>query len=269
MLIPGIVASGQQVSSGGGDPGDFTWTTNLLYRFAADLECYSDTAGTVACTDSDTVAVWGNQGSEEDAQQTTSANRPTFKTGGLNGRPYIECAAASAQFFEDLALPQPSGFTSMNPFTVFVVTDNVTGLSDGPSILGNTDSSTHGKGYFRFEDVIDAQIALYKSAIKVGNVANPQMIMAAAGRNADGTTSSPYSRFWIRQNETDVYTDPTQGTNQDSSAGATTEFLRCTSLSSNGYFNGRLYEFLYYDGTLDDTTTFAIEDYLMAKYGIV
>jgi hypothetical protein len=35
-----------------------------------------------------------------------------------------------------------------------------------------------------------------------------------------------------------------------------------------GYFHGHLYELLLYEGTLDDETTFAIEDWLAARYGL-
>ena len=51
---------------------------------------------------------------------------------------------------------------------------------------------------------------------------------------------------------------------------ATTQFLRCTGLgvAPLGNFNGRLYEFQLYEGTLSDATTFAIENFLASKYGL-
>jgi hypothetical protein len=92
--------------------------------------------------------------------------------------------------------------------------------------------------------------------------------MAAAGRNAVGTTSSPYARFWLRQNRVGVWEVSSQASNLVSTAIAATQFLRSTGLTTSGYFHGHLYEFLLYDGTLDDETTFAIEDWLAERYGL-
>jgi hypothetical protein len=92
--------------------------------------------------------------------------------------------------------------------------------------------------------------------------------MAAAGRNAAGTTSSPNARFWLRQNRAGLWESSLQSTNLVSTAITATQFLRSTGLATGGYFHGRLYEFLLYDGTLDNETTFAIEDWLAARYGL-
>jgi len=92
--------------------------------------------------------------------------------------------------------------------------------------------------------------------------------MAAAGRNAAGATSSANTRFWLRQNRIGLWEATSQSSNLSSTAIATTQFLRSTGLSTNGYFHGHLYEFLLYDGTLDDETTFAVEDWLAERYGL-
>ena len=127
-----------------------------------------------------------------------------------------------------------------------------------------------GKVAVYFRDTVDAQIHTFKSAIRVGNVSNPQLLMATVGRSALGATSNPYSRFWLRQNKINIFSAETQSTNASSSAVATTQFLRCTGLGGAplGNFNGRLYEFLLYEGTLSDATTFAIENFLASKYGL-
>jgi hypothetical protein len=263
MSLP-IVLSG---AAGSRDrSNEFLWTTNLLYRFDASAGVFSDDAGTPA-VNNDTVQVWENLGSAEDAVQNTSARRPTYKTGGINGRPYLDCNNTTQQFFQDLAFSQPSGLSNINPFTVFVVTDAVGDLSQTPAILGST-AATGGKVRFYFGSTSGQQVTWIKEQIKVGNVANPQIIMGASGRNAAGTTTSPASRMWVRQNRAGLWEDATQGSNLTSTAITTTQFLRNTGLASGGYFHGRLYEFLLYDGTLDNATTFAIEDFLAARYGI-
>jgi hypothetical protein len=266
--MPLLFSSLFSAGAGAAPPEDpFIWDTNLLYRFSGSEEVFSDVSGTVPAVDSDPVARWGNLGSAADALQNTSARRPIFKTGGLNGRSYLQCSAASQQFFEDLAFTQPSGLSTINPFTVFAVTDNISGLSGFPPLLGST-AASGGKVSLYFRDTADQQIHWIKSQIRVGNVANPQLLMAAAGRNSVGTTSSPNTRFWLRQNRASIYAQNQELSNLVTTAITATQFLRNTGISPAGYFEGRLYEFLLYDGTLDDATTFAIENWLALRYGI-
>jgi hypothetical protein len=263
MSLP-IVLSG--VAGSRDRSNEFLWTTNLLYRFDASAGVFSDDAGTPA-VNNDTVQVWENLGSAEDAVQNTSARRPTYKTGGINGRPYLDCNNTTQQFFQDLAFSQPSGLTTLSPFTVFVVTDAVGNLSQTPAILGST-VSTGGKVRFYFGATSGQQVTWIKEQIKVGNVANPQVMMGTNGRNAEGTTSATGSRLWLRQNRSGLWEEVSQASNLSSTAISTTQFLRNTGLTSGGYFHGHLYEFLLYAGTLDNATTFAIEDFLSARYGI-
>lgn len=261
-------------SGGGAAPAydidtEFTWTTNLLFRFAANKEVWSDLGKTTLAANGTPVAAWGNLGSGADTQQTTLASRPVFRIGGLNGRPYLECVAASSQYFEDLAFTQPSGFTSFRYFTWFAVTDQIAGLASFPSLLGST-IAAGGKVAAYFRDTADAQIHAFKSAIRIGNVASPQLMMATVGRSASGATTTPYARFWVRQNRANIFAAESQTTNPSSSAIGATQFLRSTGLGAAplGNFNGRLYEFLLYEGTLTDATTFAIEGFLASKYGL-
>lgn len=248
----------------------FTWTTNLLFRFAANKNVWSDLAKTTLAANGAPVAAWGNLGSGAAAQQATLANRPTFRTGGLNGRPYLECVATTGQYFEDIDFTQPTGFTSFRYFTVFAVTDQIAGLTGFPALIGSSITTTGGKVAVYFRDTVDAQIHAFKSAIRFGNVSSPQLLMATVGRSASGATTTPYARFWLRQNKVNIFSAETQTTNPNSSAVATTQFMRCTGLGAApiGNFNGRLYEFLLYEGTLSDATTFAIENFLVSKYGL-
>jgi hypothetical protein len=265
LLFSSLFASG----AGGGPPPEppFIWTSNLLFRFSSSEQVYSDLAGSVPAVDSDPVALWGNLGSGAAAVQNTSARRPIFKNGGLNGRSYLQCSAASEQYFEDLAFTQPSGLSPLNPFTVFVVTDNVGNLTGFPPILG-APATNGGKVGLYFRDTANQQIHWIKSQVRVGNVANPQIVMAALGRNSAGATSSAYTRLWVRQNRTSIFTTASQVSALVENEITATQFLRNTGVSPVGYFDGRIYEFLLYQGTLSDATTFAVEDWLAARYGI-
>lgn len=269
FLLTSVFAAGAGSAAPGSPDPDaaFAWTGGLLYHFRTTSAVFSDTAGTTPAQDNDAVALWGNQGSAEDAVQSSAANRPLFRTGGLNGHPWLDCTQAAQQFFEDLAFSQPSGFTAIDPFTVFAVTDQVD-LNVFPAVTGSP-ASVGGKVALYFRAEAAKQIHFFKAALRSGNVVNPQIIMGAAGRSADGGTSNEYARFWVRQNGTDIFNQSTQTTNAVSTAIASTQFLRCTGIAeTGGYFQGRLYEFLLYQGTLDDATTFAIEAFLAEKYAI-
>jgi hypothetical protein len=245
----------------------FIWTTGLLFRFSASAEVYADTDGTTPADAGDPVARWGNLGSPADAVQNTAARRPIFRTGGLAGRPYLECVHASQQHFGDLPFAQPFGTTAINPYTVFAVTDAVI-PDDFPSILGST-VTNGGKVGLYFRPPAGEQIHFIKPSARVGNVANPQMIMVAIGRNAAGLTTSAYARVWIRQNRVGLFeVDADAVTFNPSTAVSATQFLRSSAISTGGFFDGHLYEFLLYNGVLDNATTFAIEDWLMARYGL-
>lgn len=263
-----FTAGSGSLAPGAPDPdAGFAWTANLLYHFRASSGVFSDTAGTVPAGDGDPVAHWGNQGSSEDAQQSTAARRPLFRIGGLNGRPYLACDQSQQQFFEDLAFTQPSGFTAIDPFTVFLVSDTVVPASY-PAVLG-APAANGGKVGFYFRPPAGEQIHFVKSQVRIGTVANPQIVMATIGRNAAGTTSTPAVRLWVRQNGADIFNLSQQTSNLPSTAIAATQFLRSTGIAeTGGYFDGRIYEVLLYQGTLDNATTFAIEAFLGAKYAI-
>lgn len=266
LLFTSLIANGE----GGAAPEPpFTRTTNLLYRFSSSDEVFADSAGLVPAADLDPVARWGNQGSGNDAVQSTAARRPIFRTGGINGRPYLSCANSLQQYFEDLPFTQPSGLTSFAPYTVFAVTSGVGNLGQFPALWGST-AALGGKAGIYFRSEAGKQHHLFTSGIRVGNVANPQILMGAWGRNAAGNTGSS-SYKWVRQNRTNIFSNNVESTNADSTALTMAQFLRCTGLTTPagaGYFDGQLYEFLLYTGTLSSSDTFAVENWLATRYGI-
>lgn len=267
LLFTTLFAAGS-LAPGAPDPdAGFAWTANLLYHFRATSGVFSDTAGTMPAGDGDPVARWGNQGAREDAQQATLARRPVMRTGGLNGRPYLACDQGQQQYFGDLAFSQPYGLSTINPFTVFAVTDAVA-PANYPALLG-APATNGGKVGFYFRPNTGEQVHFVKSQVRVGDIANPQILMATIGRNAAGTTSTPAVRLWVRQNGIDIFDVAQQASNLPATAIAATEFLRSSGIADPaGYFHGHLYEMLLFDGTLDNATTFAIESFLGAKYAI-
>ena len=235
----------------------------LLYWLRADEGVLNGDGQPAA--DGEKVATWQSGGIKGPAIQSADANRLTYRTDGLNGKPYLLGNAAAQTFFEDIALTQPSGITDVAPFTVFVVTRNVN-VAGFPAILGSL-ATNGGKVGFYFRATANEQMHFTNEGMRKGNYQSPSLIMGAKGRSKSGGTSSPFSRYWLRQNEVDLYAGELMSDNNNSSAITSTQFLRCSVLSTGGYFNGEIYEFLLYEGTLNDADTFAIEEHLAVKYG--
>jgi hypothetical protein len=74
---------------------------------------------------------------------------------------------------------------------------------------------------------------------------------------ASGSPRSATRRHCCRA----LFADASQSCNLVNTAIASTQFLRNTGIEG-GYFQGRLYEFLFYQGVLTDIETLAIENYL-------
>lgn len=235
----------------------------LLYWLRSDAGVLNPNGQ--AAADGEKVATWLSGGTKGAVIQSVDANRLTYRTDGLNGKPYLLGDAAAQTFFEDIDFTQPSGITNVNPFTVFVVTRNVD-VAGFPAILGSL-ATNGGKVGFYFRPTANEQVHFTNADMRKGNYQNPSLIMGAKGRSKSGETS-PYSRYWLRQKEADLYAGGLMTTNNVSTAITSTQFLRCTSLSGgDGYFNGEIYEFLLYEGTLNDADTYAIEEHLALKYG--
>lgn len=238
-------------------------TDLLKYWFAADKYVYADLEKTTLATDGQGVAVWGNLGSEEDATQSNASNRPIFKTGGLNGKPYIQCTHEDKQFFADLqGLTQPAGVAVGNPVTVVVVTDAISDLSVFPAILGSSDTNG-GKAALYFRSPENAQIHYFKDSFRFGNVANPQILFVA--NRGQVFPDVAYNRLYYRQNGVSGTINISQ--NAPNAELSAYQFLRSTGLTTEGYFDGHLYEILIYDGVVDPPMWGIIERYLMNKYG--
>lgn len=261
-IVPSIVNTvffSEEVAPGWTPPA----SDKLLYWLRADEGVLNGDGQPAA--DGEKVATWQSGGIKGPAIQSTDANRLTYRTDGLNGKPYLLGNAAAQTFFDDIDLTQPSGITNVAPFTVFIVTRNVD-VAAFPAILGSL-ATNGGKVGFYFRPTANEQVHFTNGDMRKGNYQNPSLIMGAKGRNKAGRTNNPFAQYWLRQNEVDLYAESLMSTNNDSSAIASTQFLRCSVLSTGGYFNGEIYEFLLYEGTLNDADTYAIEEHLAVKYG--
>jgi hypothetical protein len=256
-MIPGIVAGGFRPSAP-----SLPAPSNLRYWFAADTGAFSD-AGTTPAVNYDGVHTWLNQGAASDVGvQTASGNRPVFKTGGLNGKPYLECNGSS-HWFEDLIEgDQPSGLTSFNEFTVFFVCDQVPTASH--FLLGSAQvaSTTSAKCAVWFRDNSGVQdYAWHKNGVSTAvPVANGANVLAGKKRTSN-------NGHFGRGDQGTAMTNFTQTSNPSSSATTGMRFLRHGS-TPGSFFSGRLYELIWYNHDLPNSDCDDVIAYLKAKYAI-
>lgn len=226
------------------------------YHFAADRGAFSDVDGLVPCVDTDPVAFWKNNGSyAEDAIQTTLARRPIFRTGGANGKPYLECDRTEQHWFADLTgIPQPSGISSFTHFNMMAVVD-LDDLSALQPILGST--TTNGKNGFWITTAGSIRIFKNQFLSPANVVANAPV--AVRGSPSSGTSSN--------HNIDEVRTTTGNSTNSSSTIQSTSQFLRSTSHPA--YFHGKIYECLFFHGaSLSQPHTDMFMSALCRKYGI-
>ena len=216
---------------------------------------YSD-AGSTPADNNDGIRQATNHGSDGTAfEQPSSGLRPTFRTGGLNGKPYLRCAYASAQRFADIAITQGTGSTSINRYLVAAVTDNVT-LTNSPALIGST-ASNGGKVGIYFQSNSGAQVRVAKNQFATGSASNP-MVMVAAPTN--------WNRCVYHLNG--VPTVVAETTLITSTAISAANLLWNDGISGDGFFDGDLYELMYINADLDDLAMFRVSEYLNAKYRV-
>lgn len=225
-----------------------------LHWLKLDGAVYSD-AGMMPAGDNDGIALAANYGSAGSAfTQASSGIRPIFKTGGLAGKPFLRCAYSSAQRFDDIAITQPSGTTSLSPYCVFAVTNNVD-LTNSPALLGSA-ASNGGKIGVYFRPDVDEQIHIGRAQFRFGNLANPQLMVL-----------SRFSRTQFHAGVNGFLTYIFDAFNETSNAISSANLLWNDGLSTDGFFDGDLYELGYIDAAVSSLEILRVSEYLNGKYG--
>lgn len=238
---------------------------NLRYWFSADVGVFSDEGITPAVND-DPVCTWANQGQAPDfGLQTNLANRPIFKTDGLNGKPYIE-ANGTNQWFNDLIEgSQPSGFFLLNPYSVFVVADMVNVSNSIRVVFGvkEVTSASAAKALVYFRNPAEIQFAAGKAQL---TTVLPNRSGAVGGANVMGAKFITPSQA-ARGHQTLAMTNYMETTNPNTTASNGMMFLRHGSTPA-AFFLGRIYEVLYYNINLPNVDCNTVINYLATKYAI-
>lgn len=227
-------------------------TDLLYYHMMAHKEVYKDGSST-PCADGDTVQVWGNSGSSVDMQQATAARRPTYRTGGANGYPYLSCDRTTQQYFEDLTdIPQNGGSTTASPYTLAGVLE-LTDLATMQPLLGDT--NTRG----RFFITTAGAISLYKTAF-----------VYLTGAFTSGTLIAFCANISEWQNVAGTVNNVEGSQRQvDAASGTVTNNVQVLR-STNGaaFFHGKLYELMYWRVALSTNDRQRVVLSLMEKYGL-
>jgi hypothetical protein len=235
-------------------PGD----ANITHWFKADRDLFSD-AGTTPVVADDPVYQWGNQGSEttDHAIQATEANRPVYRTGGLNGQAYLDCGADTDQlFFSDLNPSHNGGITSLPLHRTFAfVIDAYDNTRTNNPLLDGT-GGTNGKFLWHLRPSA-GNVRFFKSQVALGVLEEPMIIVTSVA----STTS-----FRCMINGT--YSTQSQSSNASSADPTSMQFLRSTGLGE--YFDGHIYEAILWGGgqVLSEANMTTVSDTLNAVYGI-
>lgn len=254
----------EETGAGGGPGGLPTLpsASDIQYWFEANHDVYSDAGAATPCNDGDGIYNWLNQGVAADhAVQATSGNRPTFKTGGIGGKSFIRCNPANAQFFANLVEgSQPSTVGGYNPYTVFAVVDNIRVNGSSIPALFGSNGSTSPKPRVRFLDSGGVnRLEFFKTQIVLNLTDSTGPNAICACKRSGGV------QLFRKGDQGQPVADQTQSTNASSNASSGMQFLRH---NNSDYFDGDLYEVIYYNDALSLTDCQDVLDYLAAKYGL-
>jgi len=234
---------------------------NLRYRFDASSGVYSDAGGSVPCVAGEGVQVWNNFGlASDDGVQSTSARRPIYRTGGIGGRPYLECRQATQQYFNDLAEgSQPIGISAFNPYTVVAVVRQ-TGLANS-TIFGSPDGTVRKCTVQLFDNAGSLAVKWSKNALFANLPDQASGInIIAVNKEISGT-----GNFGLADNDSN-YAQVAQLTNASSTATTGMGFFRHGASTDCADFD--IYELYYYDTQVSSTDINTLMNTLRTRYGL-
>jgi hypothetical protein len=240
-------------------------TANLLYHLDASTNdnVYND-AGVTKCTNGDTVQQWNSSNNSRFAQQLTSSEKPTFRTGGQNGKSYIEFVASPNEWL--YIDTWESAYESDN-YTIYVVWEAV-GTNSGETYpfimsIGRAPSTALSQyftsssneyefaftswtgDYFDNADYADNTVQAYCHRVEAGVGQN---LLVNDGEETTGTAEE----------------SPNYGSSNQRVA------IACSwsGTSDARHTNMELYELLAYDSTHSDADRTLTMNYLNTKYNI-
>lgn len=218
-----------------------TDVAGLKLWLKADVGVYND-AGVTLATNSQTVRQWNDQsGSGNNISQSTSGNRPVYKTNQFQGLPAINFVSASNNYMDGTF----AGGALSQPTTVFVVARQLD-FNNNTFYDTNTGSNE--------------QVVLSPSSAVYTQYAGTNQSGGSAGGNLN-LLESVYNAGSSFTNNL--------GTQIISGNVGSMTFANCrlgANPSPGSYLNGYICEFLVYTGTLSSADRTSIRNYLKGRW---
>ena len=222
-------------------------------------------------SDGSPVPTWSDSsGNGRNATQTNPSLQPTYRTDGINGKPYIGLNG------DDQYLEVPFGdqgqFFNSEEFTIFTVAKTNASSGDHPiisSIQGSTGDSD-AKGYALFYDASNKDsLAQWREGGSDDNVTTA----ANTIKNTDGYILTYTMDDTDANSESDTVNLFINGSLKASQASGV-GYIPNTSANlfvgrqGTNYFNGGIYEIIIYNRVLTVAEREEVEGYLAFKYGM-
>ena len=219
-------------------------------------------------SDGSPVPTWSDSsGNGRNAAQTNPSLQPTYRTDGINGKPYIGLNG------DDQYLEVPfSPFFNSEEFTIFTVAKTNASSGDHPiisSIEGSTGNSD-AKGYALFYDASNKDsLAQWREGGTEDNVTTA----ANTIKNTDGYILTYTMDDTDADSESDtvnLFINGSLKASQASGVGYIPNTAANLFIGRQGtnYFNGGIYEIIIYNRVLTVAEREEVEGYLAFKYGM-
>lgn len=204
--------------------------------------------------DGDPVATWADvSGNSRDFTQATAGNRPVYKNvGGLNSRPFVD-------FTTDDSLGASNLPSSVSSLTLFMVIRNESSVTQFAFFWG-TSADGFGIGLISPERAIQLRSASVTTNCTDGTYTVSVGEVWTVRRNSVG----PLLELW-KDGVSQVITNSAGAMGSLSAAGVIGAF---NPASPSVFWSGEISELIGYASVLTDPQRVAIENYLIAKYGL-
>jgi hypothetical protein len=216
----------------------YSVATPIIPTDIAGCDLWLRADGITGLSDGNAVATWpDNSGNGNDFAQGTPANRPTYETGEINGKPVVRFVASSGH---QLTSAMVSGF----PCTLFVVLKpravlsgyvGAVSLDDGQLLLANLGGDNKWGTYTSGNDAAGSQL--------VNGTAYVACIVSTGSFFLNGVADGTYG-------------------------GGSSDQGSVIGGIGGQSFEGDIAEVILYDSALSGTDRAAVEDYLMNKYAL-
>jgi Big-like domain-containing protein/concanavalin A-like lectin/glucanase superfamily protein len=227
----------------------------------AGLELWLAADAIVGPADADPVTTWEDEsGNGRDATQETAGEKPTYRTGVLNGKPVVRFDGG------DLLEITPffTGFTAGTIFTVVkIVADPTAGTIDGHPI--NIFGSDLEHSFYPISGGVDVYDTFGTTARKQLGDLTPSL---AAWRIYNAISAANDWRAYLDGTLVFSTVTNTVGWNDGAVLPVLIGASRRSVAEGARTLDGDIAEIIMYSRALSDTERQQVEDYLMDKYGL-